>query len=77
MKTTRGIAAIAFVAFLAASGDALAEPPADPAPTETMKSTDKAAISKACSQQADAQGLKGKARKHFRSHCKKNGGKAE
>jgi hypothetical protein len=31
---------------------------------------DKAALSKSCSQQADAKGLHGKARKHFRSACK-------
>ena len=32
-------------------------------------------ISKACSAQADAKGLHGKAREKFRSECKKNGGK--
>jgi hypothetical protein len=32
-------------------------------------------ISKACSAQADAKGLHGKARSKFRSECKKNGGK--
>jgi hypothetical protein len=36
---------------------------------------DKSAISKACSDQANAKGLKGKERKKFRSECKKNGGK--
>jgi hypothetical protein len=34
------------------------------------------AVSKACSAQADAKGLHGKARAKFRSDCKKNGGKA-
>ena len=34
------------------------------------------AVSKACSSQADAKGLHGKARAKFRSDCKKNGGKA-
>jgi hypothetical protein len=38
--------------------------------------TDKKAISKACSDQANAKGLHGKARKKFRSECKHNGGKA-
>lgn len=33
------------------------------------------AVSKACSTQADAKGLHGKARAKFRSDCKKNGGK--
>jgi hypothetical protein len=82
MKSTQGIAALALVAFLAASGGAFAETPASPPPASTVKSTDttatdKAAISKACSQQADAKGLKGKPRKHFRSKCKKNGGKGD
>jgi hypothetical protein len=35
----------------------------------------KQAISKACSKQADAQGLHGKARKTFRAKCKRHGGK--
>ncbi len=34
------------------------------------------AVSKACSAQADAKGLHGKARAKFRSDCKKNGGKS-
>jgi hypothetical protein len=51
-------------------------PAAQPAAPATGAVTDKKAISKACSDQANAQGLKGKARKKFRSACKKNGGKA-
>jgi hypothetical protein len=35
----------------------------------------KQAISKSCSQQADAKGLHGKARKAFRAKCKRHGGK--
>jgi hypothetical protein len=35
---------------------------------------DKQAISKACSDQANAKGLHGKARKKFRSACKRRGG---
>jgi hypothetical protein len=34
----------------------------------------KAGIATDCSKQADAKGLHGKARKHFRSECKKGGG---
>jgi hypothetical protein len=45
-----------------------------PPPSGTPNPTDKLAVSKACSQQADAQGLHGKARKKFRSACKKRGG---
>ena len=43
-------------------------------PSGTPNSTDKLAVSKACSQQADAKGLHGKARKKFRADCKKRGG---
>lgn len=35
----------------------------------------KTAVSKSCSQQADAAGLHGKARKTFRSKCKRDGGR--
>jgi psiF repeat len=38
---------------------------------------DKKGISKACSDQANAKGLHGKARKKFRSECKLKGGKME
>jgi psiF repeat len=37
---------------------------------------EKQAISKSCSDQANAKGLHGKARKRFRSACKKKGGNA-
>lgn len=38
---------------------------------------EKKAISKSCSDQANAKGLHGKARKRFRSECKHAGGKAQ
>lgn len=41
-------------------------PAASPGPA-----VDKATLSKSCSTQADAKGLHGKARKHFRSACKR------
>ena len=51
-----------------------------PAPAPSAASApaamDKKAISKSCSDQANAKGLHGKARKKFRSACKHNGGKA-
>jgi hypothetical protein len=47
-----------------------------PAPAANPTSDAKKAVSKACSDQANAKGLHGKARKTFRSACKKNGGKA-
>ena len=50
-------------------------PSAAPAATAPA-SADKKAISKSCSDQANAKGLHGKARKKFRSECKHNGGKA-
>ncbi len=53
-----------------------AQPAASPAAPATGAASDKKAISKACSDQATAKGLKGKDRKKFRSACKKNGGKA-
>lgn len=90
MRILQRVAALSVVACLTATG-ALAQqtnPPATPpakttpAPSAATKSAapaaaDKASISKACSQQADAKGLKGKARKKFRSECKKHGGNAE
>ena len=38
---------------------------------------EKKAISKSCSDQANAKGLHGKARKRFRSECKHAGGKVQ
>ena len=39
-----------------------------------MSQAQKQAISKSCTDQANAKGLHGKARKKFRVDCKKNGG---
>lgn len=47
-----------------------AAPAAAPAPAPMAAGMDKKAISKACSDDADKQGLKGKPRKTFRSKCK-------
>ncbi len=55
---------------------AQASPPAgQPAPAAKASGADKKAISKACSDQADAKGLHGKERKKFRSECRRKGGK--
>jgi psiF repeat len=53
-------------------------PPAAPAAqsTPSAAASDKKAISKSCTDQANSKGLHGKARKKFRSACKKNGGNA-
>jgi hypothetical protein len=61
-------------------GTALAQNPAPAAPAASSApsattSPAKSAISKSCSDQANAKGLHGKARKKFRSACKKAGGK--
>ena len=51
--------------------------PTNPPPTAAQPSAtrpDKRAISLSCSQQANAKGLHGKARKAFRSQCMRSGG---
>jgi hypothetical protein len=72
----------ALLSLAIGTGSVFAQTPA-PAPAPAAQpaapaagATDKKAISKECSQQADAKSLKGKDRKKFRSACKKNGGKA-
>jgi hypothetical protein len=83
MTLSKTLMLSALVALIG-SGAAFAQAPApttkpaaaQPAPaTDKAADTDKKAISKACSDQATAKGLHGKARKTFRSECKKNGGK--
>jgi hypothetical protein len=77
MTKSTVVAAIVF-ALAIGTGAAFAQnpPPAtdQAAPAAGM---DKKSVSKACSAQADAKGLHGKARKKFRSACKRHGGKAE
>lgn len=65
----RATIAAAFFSLIVAGGT-FAQTPAP-----TPGATDKAAVSKACSDQANAKGLHGKARKKFRSECKAKGGK--
>jgi psiF repeat len=48
---------------------------AAPTPASALFGRSKKTISKTCSQQADAKGLHGKARKTFRAKCKRHGGK--
>ena len=71
---------LSVLVVLFGSGVCLAQTksPAASAPAATTPAPDdhKKAVSKACSQQADAKGLHGKERKKFRSECKKNDGKA-
>jgi hypothetical protein len=69
----------ALVVFALGLGNAFAQAPASTTPpgTQAKSDVDKKAISKSCSDQADAKGLHGDARKKFRSACKKNGGKPQ
>ena len=67
----------ALVAFSLGLGSAMAQAPATQPGTQTKSDADKKAISKACSDQANAKGLHGDARRKFRSACKKNGGKPQ
>ena len=73
--TRSSIVAAALLALAIGVGPAWAEDPV-PAPNATTSSASKKAISKACSDQANAKGLHGKERKKFRSECKLHGGKA-
>ena len=58
-------------------GTAFAQAPtAQSSSVAKMSRADKETISKACSEQANAQGLHGKARKKFRSECKRTRGKS-
>ena len=71
------VAVSALLALMIGVGAALAQAPNPTAPTAKMSPDDKKAISKSCSDQANAKGLHGKERKKFRSACKHNGGKAQ
>ena len=69
------IAVGAFLALMIGMGAAFAQAPAT-APAK-MTPEEKQAISKSCSDQANAKGLHGKDRKKFRSDCKHNAGKPQ
>jgi hypothetical protein len=78
-----GLATAATLAFsvsnaIAQSSPAAPAPPAASAPaatppaTKTPAKTSQSPVSMECSKEADAKGLHGKARREFRSECKKN-----
>jgi hypothetical protein len=69
------VALSAVLALMIGVGAAFAQAPAT-APAK-MSADDKKAISKSCSDQANAKGLHGKERKKFRSECKHNAGKPQ
>jgi hypothetical protein len=89
--TRSSVVAAALLVFALGAGAAWAQdkppaagsPPAatgQPPATTTapaMSASEKAAIAKSCTDQANAKSLHGKARKKFRSACKKAGGKME
>jgi psiF repeat len=78
MTKSTVVAAIVF-SLVIGYGTAFAQnpPPAGADPAASAGAMDKKAISKACSDQANAKNLHGKARKKFRSECKLKGGKME
>jgi hypothetical protein len=74
MMTRLSVTSAILLSF--AFGTAWAQDPTPP-PSSTPSAADKAAIAKSCTDQANAKGLHGKARKKFRSECKHKGGKVE
>jgi psiF repeat len=70
MTKSTVVAAIIFSLAIGA-GAALAQNP----PPAAADTTNKQAISKACSDLANAKGLHGKERKKFRAKCKHHGGR--
>jgi psiF repeat-containing protein len=82
---TKTIVAAVLLTLAIGVGSALAQqdqqpPSAAPAATPPAKSTmtpEQKAISKACSDQANAKNLHGDERKKFRAECKRKGGKME
>jgi hypothetical protein len=81
--TRSSVVAAALLVFALGAGAAWAQdkppaagsPPAATAPA--VSASEKASVAKSCSDQANAKNLHGKARKKFRSACKKAGGKME
>jgi hypothetical protein len=75
----RTLLSVVLLSLAISAGPAFAEDTPAPmahSPSQKMSDTDKKAISKSCSDQANAKGLHGAARKKFRSECKRAGGKA-
>jgi hypothetical protein len=71
------VAVSALLALMIGVGAALAQAPAPATAPAKMSPDDKKAISKSCSDQANAKGLHGKERKKFRFECKHNAGKPQ
>src|SRR5262249_1057948 len=77
MLTKSTVAAAIVFSLVIGGSAAFAQNPPPAADQAAGGAMDKKAISKACSEQATAKGLHGKARKKFRSECKLKGGKME
>jgi hypothetical protein len=69
----RSILSVAILSVAIGMGTAWAQTSA-PSP---MSQDQRKAISKSCSDQANAKGLHGEARRKFRAECKKAGGKSQ
>ena len=69
----RSILSVGLLSVAIGMGTAWAQTSA-PSP---MSQDQRKAISKSCSDQANAKGLHGEARRKFRSECKKAGGKSQ
>jgi hypothetical protein len=80
--TMKSLVSAMLLSLAIGAGSAFAQGAA-PAPASqggtvsAMTSSEKKAISKSCTDQANAKGLHGKARKKFRSDCKRAGGKTQ
>jgi hypothetical protein len=72
----RSLVGTSILCIVIGAGVSLAQTPANQPAAATSGTRDKQAISKSCSDQANAKGLHGKERKKFRFDCKKGGGKA-
>ena len=71
----KSLIAVTLVSFVIGTAAAFAQAPAAPAsPPAKMSADEKKAVSKGCSEQANAKGLHKKDRQKFRAACIKNGG---
>ncbi len=71
----RAMTSVAILSLALLGSEALGQTATAPGTQPKAMSAEKQAVSKACSDQANAKGLHGKARKKFRSECKQRGGK--
>ena len=76
MRFPRSLMMSAFVVLIGSSATLAQQTPTTKPDAAQSALADKRTVSKACSDQTTAKGLHGKARKTFRSACKRSGGKA-